>query len=194
VKYYDGTWRPLGTTDANGILRAGVEGAPRNLAFGITHQFVYNEKWQNVATAPLVTFQTKNTVIELRDSAGNLIPDGGGTGAVRYYTGSWHTFASGTTSGGTASMELLPANIAFGLTHQFVYNEKWQNTTTAPTVVFKTGQVNSDTGTCIRYYTGSWHPFTNGMELLPGNILFDFSDATPDTWFTVVGGVVNNIH
>jgi hypothetical protein len=32
------------------------------------------------------------------------------------------------------------------------------------------------------------------MELLPANILFDFSDITPDAWFTPVAGTVNNIH
>jgi hypothetical protein len=60
--------------------------------------------------------------------------------------------------------------------------------------MFQTGQVNSGTGTCTQYYTGSWHPFTNGMELLPANILFDFSDAQPDTWFTPIAGAVNAIH
>ena len=273
VNYYDGSWHPLGKTDATGILRAAVDGSPRNLLFGITHQYVYNEKWQNIATNPLVQFQTKNVVISLKDSVGNLIPDTGGTGAVRYYTGAWHDFASGTTSGGQASMELLPANILFSITHQFVYNEKWQNTTgdanvlfqtknvvislkdsvgnlipdtggtgavryytgawhdlgttsggqvnmellpanilfgithqfvynekwqntgtVGSTVVFQTGQVTSASNTCTQYYTGSWHPFTNNMELLSASILFHFNDGTGDTWFTPVAGTVNNIH
>ena len=90
--------------------------------------------------------------------------------------------------------KLLPANILFGITHQYVYVEKWQATGTDATVVFQTGQVNSGTGTCTQYYTGSWHPFTNGMELLPANILFKFNDGAADTWFTPVKGVVNNIH
>ena len=144
VRYYDGSWHPLGTTDANGLLRAAIDGAPRNLLFGITHQYVYNEKWQNTATNPLVQFQTKKVVIDLKNSGGALIPDGGGTGAVRYYTGAWHTFASGTTSGGTISMELLPANILFGMTHQYVYNEIWQNTGANANVVFQTKNVVID--------------------------------------------------
>ena len=265
VRYYTGAWHDLGST-AGGKVNA--ELLPSTILFGMTHQFVYNEKWQDVGVNAAVVFQTKNVVIELKDSGGNLIPDAGGTGELRYYTGAWHTFASGITSGGTASLELLPANILFGITHQFVYtekwqqtgtdatvvfqtrnvevqlqdssgalmdtgtvryytgawhdlgstaggkvnaellpasilfgmthqfvyNEKWQNTTGDPVIVFQTGQVHSASGAAVNYYTGAWHPFTNDMQLLPGNVLFDFSDATPDTWISIGGGAVNNIH
>lgn len=190
VRYYTGAWHDLGPTTGG---RVNVELLPANILFGLTHQFVYNEQWQEVGANPTVLFQTKNTVIELRDSGGTLIPDAGGAGAVRYYTGAWHPFAGGVTADGTASMELLPANILFGITHQFAYTEKWQNTAGAPTVLFQTAQVQSASGACTQYYTGAWHPFTNGMELLPVNILFHFNDGTADTWKVLASGV-NTIH
>ncbi len=189
VRYYTGAWHELGTTVDGQVNK---ELLPANILFGITHQFVYNEKWQNTSGDANVLFQTKNVVVELRDHTGALIPDSGGTATVRYYTGAWHEF--GTTVDGQVNKELLPANILFGITHQFVYAEKWQMTSGNPLVSFKTGQVNSTSGNCTQYYTGSWHPFTNGMELLPASILFRFNDGTGDTWFTPTAGAANTIH
>jgi len=267
IRYYTGAWHPFASGTTSGG-QANMELLPANILFGITHQFVYNEKWQNTGTSSTVVFQTKNVVVQLKDSAGNLIPDTGGTGVVKYYTGAWHPFASSTTSGGQANMELLPANILFNITHQFVYNEKWQNTGSTPTVVFQTknvvvqlqdhagavldtgtvkyytgawhdfgatsggqvsmellpanilfrmdyafthnekwqgvgttptvvfqaGQVHSNSGNCTQYYTGSWHAFTQDMELLPGSILFHFNDEFSETWYTITAAITNNIH
>jgi len=189
VRYYTGAWHDFGITSNGTISR---ELLPANILFGATHQYVYNEKWQNTKADANVLFQTKNVLVELRDHNNAIIADSGGTGVVRYYTGAWHDL--GTTSDGQVYKELLPANILFGVTHQYVYSEKWQSTGTGSTVTFKTGQVNSETGTASQYYTGSWHLFTNGMELLPANILFQFTDGNPQAWFVPVAGVVNTIH
>ena len=185
VRYYTGAWHDIGNTSGG---KVNIELLPANIDFSMDNNFVHNEKWQNTGVDETVVFQTKNVVVQLQDHNGNALD----TGTVKYYTGSWHDF--GTTSGGQASLELLPANILFSMDYGFTHAEKWQNVDPTPTVVFQTGQVNSGTGTCTQYYTGSWHPFTSGMELLSANILFDFSDTQPDAWFTPLAGGVNNIH
>jgi hypothetical protein len=185
ARYYTGAWHDIGNTSGG---KLNIELLPSNIDFSMDHSFVHNEQWQNTGLDPVVVFQTKKVVVELQDHSGNPLD----TGTVQYYTGAWHNF--GTTTGGKVSLELLPANIDFSLEHAFARVEKWQNTGVNATVIFQTGQVVSGTGTCTQYYTGSWHPFTNGMELLPANILFDFSDGTPDAWFKPTAGVVNNIH
>ena len=185
VRYYTGAWHDIGnTTDG----KVNIELLPANIDFSMDNNFVHNEKWQDTNANPVVVFQTKNVEVQLMDSTGALMD----TGFVRYYTGAWHDI--GDTSGGRINIELLPANINFSMDNNFVHNEKWQNTGTNATIVFQTGKVVSTSGTCTQYYTGSWHPFTNGMELLPASILFQFNDGNPQTWFTPVGGTVNNIH
>jgi hypothetical protein len=185
VRYYTGAWHDIGNTSGGKI---NIELLPANIDFSMDNNFVHNEKWQNTSVDETVVFQTKNVVVPLQDHNGNALD----TGTVKYYTGSWHDF--GTTSGGQASLELLPANILFSMDYAYTHAEKWQNVGATSTVVFQTGQVNSGTGTCTQYYIGGWHTFTNGMELLPTSILFLFSDGNPQTWFTPVAGVVNSIH
>jgi hypothetical protein len=185
VKYYTGAWHDLGTTSGG---KVNVELLPANILFSMDNNFVHNEKWQDVGSNPTVVFQTKKVEVQLKNSADALFD----TGTVKYYTGAWHDF--GTTSSGQVSMELLPANILFSMDYAFTHNEKWQNVGTNPTVVFQTGQVKSGTGTCTQYYTGSWHAFTNDMELLPASILFHFNDGAGDAWFTPVAGTINDIH
>jgi hypothetical protein len=165
---------------------------PANILFSISAENVYNEKWQNTGSNATVVFKRVLVVVNLKNSGGSLIPDSTGTGTVRYYTGAWHDF--GTTSGGTVSKELLPANILFSMNYAGGYKETWQNTSADATVDFQTGKVNSSSNTCTQYYAGSWNTFTQGMELLPVTFLFHFTDGTGDTWYAVPAGSTINIH
>ena len=81
--------------------QASKELLPLTYSFSMNYAFARQEKGgQNVAANPIVAFQTANVTVELRDSAGNLIPDGAGTGAVQYYAGGWRTFGATAGAGG----------------------------------------------------------------------------------------------
>ena len=89
--------------------RVNTELLPLSYPFRLTYAYASQQKSQNIASATTVTFQTVNVTIELHDSAGNLL---GEADSVQYYSGGWHAFGTGTTSGGQAVMELLPLSIS----------------------------------------------------------------------------------
>jgi len=185
VRYYSGAWHDLGTTVAG---EANMELLPVNYAFNITHAFATQQKEQNVATATNVVFQTVKVTVQLKDSAGNLLGDGD---LVRYYSGAWYDL--GTTVAGEVSMEMLPVNYYFNIAHAFTSQQKNQSVGVTQNVSFQTGKVHSASGTSTQYYSGSWHPFTQDMELLPGTYPFTFT-GFPQTNYTISGGITNSIH
>ena len=69
VQYYSGGWKNLGTTPASGALGAAIPGTPTTYPFSMNHAFARQEKSQNIGTDLIVVFQTKNVVVELRNSA-----------------------------------------------------------------------------------------------------------------------------
>ncbi len=193
VQYYSGGWRNFGTT-TNGV--ATLELLPNNYSFRMTYAFASNDKQQNIGNDPAVIFQTVPATVQLKDSQSNLID----AGSVQYYSGGWRTF--GTTNNGIATLELLPNNYSFRMTHEYISNDKAQNVGVNNIVEFSTvnciirvnnQQTQPIDGAIISYYSGGWRQIgstVNGeitKELLPRSLTFRATyavtsqDKTQDT-------------
>ena len=183
LQYYDGSWKnATNNNDGTFTINTQLTSLSLRMTYAYGSQSVSNVP---VSNSPYV-FQTVNTQVKLQNSQGGLID----TGIVQYYAGAWRNF--GTTTSGIATMELLPVNYSFSMTYAYASNNKAQDLSANPIVVFQTTNTsvqlkNSqgnliDTGT-VQYYSGAWRAFgttTNGVttkELLPNSYSFSMTYA-----------------
>jgi hypothetical protein len=104
VQYYAGGWRSFGTT-TNGI--ANMELLPNSYKFRMTYKYVTEDTTQNTGSSNLVNFSTVLCTISVKDSLGQPVNNAD----TKYYAGAWREI--GLTSGGIATMELLPVSLSF---------------------------------------------------------------------------------
>jgi hypothetical protein len=183
LQYYEGAWKDAvnnndGTFSVNTTLKT------------VSLRMTYEGGTQTLSNVGVgkdtVVFRTVNTSVQLKNSSGTLIDQG----TVQYYVGAWRDF--GTTINGVANKELLPNNYSFRMTYAYASNDKQQNISTDPNVIFQTVnaavQLKNSSGTLIeqgtmQYYAGAWRDFgtiTNGVankELLPNTYSFRMTYA-----------------
>jgi photosystem II stability/assembly factor-like uncharacterized protein len=184
LRYYDASWKDA-TNNNDGTFS--VTTNLKTVSLRMTYESGSQTK-SNVSVGPdVVVFQTVNTLVKLQNSAGASID----TGKVQYYYSSWRDF--GVTTNGTASKELLPGNYTFRMIYATASNDKQQDISSNPSVVFTTVnaavQLKNSQGSYldqgnVQYYFSSWQTFgptVNGVatkELLPGNYTFRMTYAS----------------
>lgn len=146
---------------------------------------------QDIAIKQDVTFVAVDTKVELRDSSNKYI-----TESVSFHCSNGNPSATlrdlGTTANGYIDTKMILADgVLFGVSFRGNDATETVNIKQGKVVKFQTGKIVSATGTgnCVSYsINGADFPFVDGIELLPGNYTFKFSDGTPDFPGTVVAG------
>jgi hypothetical protein len=186
IEFNNGTWQSLGTTDPSGTVTTELLGINTN--FRVTHRGLRVNKSQNTSTNPNVSFQTVAVNVRLLDSTGAGIAGAG----IEFNGGTWQSLGT-TDPSGTVTTELLGLNTTFRLTRTGQSQSKSQNTSTNPDVIYQTGRVLQGTGPRVLAWSASgWHPFSNGVELLPGNVTFDFNTG-PNQAHAIVAGTTTYV-
>ncbi len=182
-----GSWLSLGTTDANGFAYLLVDGALGNIQVRMTYHQGSPIQSYSQPTHSVFTFQTVQATISLHDHTGAGLAGG----SVQQGGGYWDTVGT-TDASGNVYWEVFPGTYKFQMSYHSGSVEKTQDIATP--VVFQTGAVHSDSVTATQYAQGSWQPFIQDVELLPGSWHFTFNDGTPVTYYPITGGTVNPIH
>ncbi len=186
VKYYASGWKNVGTT-SGGI--ASKELLPLNYKFRMQYAGGSQDKTQNVGNNPVVDFQTALVTVRLQTGAGVGLSGG----VAKYYASGWKNVGT-TDSTGDTSKELLPLNYKFRMSYGGASNDKTQNVSVDPLVVFQAqntlptvqlldSQGNGIAGGVVKYYASGWKTFgttdSNGEvvknDLLPGTYKFRMS-------------------
>jgi len=173
AQYYAGGWKPFG----NGATNCFMEMLPASYSFGVAYLGGYIQKTQDVRQNPVVEFRTVPVSVKILSSTGEELE-----GDATYYANGWKPFADGKTS---RVMEMLPTRYSFGVTYLGGYNQKEQDVSADPNVVFRTVPVSLRLDSSLRrplegeasYYAGGWKPFGDGttncsMEMLPAKYTF----------------------
>ena len=173
-----GSYTPIGTTGASGLIVYGIDGLHTNTKVHVTYNGASLEKEQNIAATSCVSFQTVPVTAVLNDSGGN--PLAGGTFEYRYGWDAYQPFSS--------PMELLPVSTKIKVTYNGASVEKEQNAATNRNFVFQTVPVtavlNDSGGNPLaggtfeyRYGWDAYQPFSSPTELLPVSIKIKVSYA-----------------
>jgi len=140
-------------------------------------------------------------LIKLLDSYGNGLA--GGT-AEWYRTSGpagWISIPGSTDANGDLFALVGASGPNFRLTYGCTQAWEQHSLLADPTVLFQTGRVVSDSGTCEYWRStvgGScpvWVPFVNGVEMLPTDAR-EFKGYDPNYWkqyFPIVGGTENHV-
>ncbi len=182
IEYSASGWKTLGTTGSTGETSG--EMLPTNRTFRVTYNGQTETKSQDLGAETPVTFQTILVTGRLLDSTGTGIEGA----LIEYSASGWKTLGT-TDAAGVTSGEMLAANRTFRVTYNSQNVRHSHDTRLDPVVTFQTGRVLQGVGPrVVRYRTSSWQPFVDGIELLPGDVVFGF-DSVPNQTHTVVAGM-----
>jgi hypothetical protein len=121
-----GSWKSMGLTPTD-LHDGGKELLPQTYAFRIYYEDTYIQKNQNVASDQIVIFVTVLVKMKLLDSGNNDL-----VGAGQVNSGGWKSLGDTPTAG----MELLPQTYAFRVTYSGTSNQKNQNVSIDPLIIF----------------------------------------------------------
>ena len=177
LHYYDGGWKNYGSTDKNGVSLVVMDGKKANLTFRMIHQGANQDIPQNISLNSFVDFETVPVTVNLLDSTGQPIIDGG---SAQFYAGSWQKF--------DAAKEMLPYKYTFRMNYNGATLDQQQDIRIDKinTVDFKTVKVSVElrdsggqpiqNGYAVQYYASSWKPFGGAnaapIEMLPYKYTF----------------------
>lgn len=154
----------------------------------------------------VVVFQTILITMTLVDKDDNPIEADSGT--LQYYSGGWKIFGSGSTTGGSESMELLAASsgqsFSMRLNGTLEQKTNW-NTITNPIIPFKASKVwihyisncLPKSGVAATYYALSWISMgttdvngnSNAIDMLPGGNYSFKAGSLPQQNGIVIQGI-----
>ncbi len=205
IAYYLGGWHNVAApTKANGNTVMMLPGNQSTATSAMTYSGREQKNYVNLASVNnIIQYQTILTTITLDDTSGNPL-----VGGVSFYTGSWKPFGTGTTTGGTASMELMGSySYSFAVTLNGTRQQmSYINVANTPNMAFHAKKVRSEyigadcnpvENASASYYVGSWYSmgstdasgFSSSIDMLPGGpYSFTVSGATQKN-----GIYVNNV-
>ena len=183
AEFRSGSWQTIGLTAADGCVSTEMPAASGNRAFRVIYNGQTRQKTQDTSINRVVTFQTISVSGQLLDSTGTGIE----SALIQYNAGGWKTLGT-TDANGQTSTEMFAASRAFRVTYNGQTQQKTQDTSINPVVTFQTGRVLQGTGPrVLRYQASGWRTFSDGIELLPGNVTFDL-DVGPNEAHSAMAG------
>ncbi|MGH2903655.1 MAG: hypothetical protein ACRDK7_08745 [Solirubrobacteraceae bacterium] len=172
--YAAGSWRSMGTTDAEGAVCAVFDGnlAKDALSVAMSYEGTRQQKDpQDEATESVFKFQTTDVSVTLKNADGNPLNGG----SASYYAGGWHH--SGETAGGKVEVQMLPGSYSFAM----VYNNTREQRDAVPIgassteVAFQTGRLTVQFSQKFGWQNSEPYSFTPPTEeYLPGTISLSF--------------------
>jgi hypothetical protein len=187
VRWADGSWHSVGVTGPDGTLTF-IPGDWKKIAITYHQGTVYKYPGDTL------TWKTMQAKIRLVDHTGFAGISGA---SMAQGGGYWDPIPGVTNADGSIYWEIFPdKDYKFRVTFHGASLDNWFPISQMDnTALFQTGSVNSASGTCTSYAQGTWLPFLQGIELLPGSSWhFRFSDGFPMTYYSVISGKVNSIH